>query len=121
MKLVSNKKQIYKYFSKEVQTHLEELYEFDNKTDELLLNKIFVFENENKDLKEKNKNIQIDFEVIKKLMNNAQKNLEQLRENYKILQKEEEKLLVKLQSTKKVHNVTNKSPSVNEGLLVVRN
>ena len=32
---------------------MEELYEFDNKLNELLLNKILMFENENKDLKEK--------------------------------------------------------------------
>ena len=135
---MSDKKQIYKYFSKDVQSHLEELYEFDNKINELLLNKILVFENENKDLKQKNKNIEISVEALKKSMKNAQK-------DYKIL-KEEEDLLVKLQSTKKLiqqneaelpetpprkrrktteenidnHNKTSKNCLVNEGLLIIR-
>ena len=97
-----------------------------------------MLENENKDLKEKNNNVQIAVEVVKKSMKNAQK-------NYKILKDEEEDLLDKLQNTKKAiqqnevefsemprrktrktteghidnRNVTSKSCSVNEGLLII--
>ena len=117
-----------------------ELYENDNKINELLLNKMLQFENENKDLKEKNKNIETDVEVLKKSMKTAQK-------EYKILKEEEEDLHVKLQSTKKAiqqneaefsemprrkrrktteghidnRNLTSKNCFVNEGLLVIRN
>ena len=116
---------------------MEELYEFDNKINELLLNKILAFENENQDLKQKNKNMEISVEALKKSMKNAQK-------DYKIL-KEEEDLLVKLQSTKKLiqqneaelpetptrkrrktiegcidnDNRISKSCLVNEGLLII--
>ena len=131
--------------SKEVQCNLEELYEFDNKINDLLLNKIIVFQNENKDLKEKNKRIEIELEKLKNSMKNAQNDSEKLRQNYKILQQEQKDLFVKLQNTKKLiqqneaelsetpprkkrkatevnidnHNRTSKSCFVNEGLLVI--
>ena len=146
MDINSDKQLFHKCFSKQVQNQLGELFEYDKKNNELLLNKILQFENENKDLKEKNKNIQFDVEDLKKLMKNAQKDSEKLRKNYKMLQEEEDDLLVKLQNTKKLiqqneaelserprrkrrkttegsidnRNGTNKSHLVNEGLLVIR-
>ena len=125
---------------------MEELYEFDNKINELLLNKILAFENENKVLKEKNKSIQNDIEVLKNSMKNAQNDSEKLRQNYKKLQQDEKDLVVKLKSTNKAihkneadfpktpprkrsktteenienHNITSNSHLINEGLLVIR-
>ena len=140
MKLISDNTQIYNFFSKEIQSHLEELYELDNKNNVRLLNKILQFENENKDLKEQNKNIQGKLVELKESIKNAQNDSAKLRQNYKIL-KEEEDLLVKLQSTKKViqqnesessgapplktegsidnRNVTSMSSLVIEGLLII--
>ena len=144
MKLISDNTQIYNFFSKEIQSHLEELYELDNKNNVRLLNKILQFENENKVLKEQNKNIQGKLVELKESIKNAQKDSAKLRQNYKIL-KEEEDLLVKLQSTKKLiqqneaessgepplkrikttegsidnRNVTSMSSLVNEGLLII--
>ena len=145
MKLISDKNQTYNCFSKEVQNQLEELYEYDNEINELLLNKILQFENENKFLKDENKRIQIEFVELKKSMQEARKYSEKLKLNYKMLQ-EKENLLIKLQSSNKLiqqneaelaeipslkerktkeenidnHNATSKSCFVNEGLLVMR-
>ena len=109
------------------------------------MNKILKFENENKVLKEQNKNIQVKLAELKKSFTKAQRLSEKFRQNYKILQQEED-LLVKLQSTKKEfiknetelagmtprkkrkitgenidnHNINSKSHLVHEGLLVIR-
>ena len=124
---------------------MEELYELDNKNNELLLNKILQFENENKVLKEQNKTIQVKLVELKKSIKKAQRYSKKLRQKYKTLKEEEDDLLVKLQSTKKLkqqnnvelygapprkrrkttegsvdnRNVTSKSRLVNEGLLVI--
>ena len=101
MDLCSNKKLCYKGVSDESKKQLEELNECDDKFNNLVLNKILEFGSENKILKDKNKNSQIELQVLNKSLRKKQKESENCKESFKKLQKENKDLLAKLQSSKK--------------------
>ena len=95
-------KYVNKGFSNEIEQQLEELTDYENKINNVLLEKIAEFEKENKELKELNKSSQIDLKSLKTCMTEAQKDAEKLEEDYNIFQLTNKELLLKLQNTNKL-------------------
>ena len=91
-------------FSNEIEEKLEEIHDYENKINNLLLEEMTKFTKENKELIEKNKISQMELTNVKELMRNAQNDAENWKRNYKILQMKNENLLLKLQNTKKISN-----------------
>ena len=90
-------------FSNQIKVKLEEINNNENKINDVLLKKITEFIKETKEL---NKSSPIDLNKLKTSMKNVQKDVENLKENYKILQLKNKDLLVKLQNINKLKNST---------------
>ena len=94
-------KYVNKGFSNEIEQQLEELTDYENKINNVLLEKIAEFINENKELSELNKTSQIDLKSLQNSMTEAQKDAETWKVNYKVLQLQNKDLLVKLHNNDK--------------------
>ena len=79
---------------------------YENKNFNLLIEKISVFEIKNKAIKEANKNYQVDLKSLRTSLQNAQKKLKFLKENYKILKAQNKSTLRKLKNSKVLTNKT---------------
>ena len=102
MNLITPAKYVSKGFSNEIEQQLEEILDYENKINDLLLKKITEFITENKALTEVNKNSQIQLKTLQISMRNAQKDAENWQEEYKIFQLKNKDMLAKLQNDKKL-------------------
>ena len=102
MKLIPPDKYVNKGYPKAIVQQLEIISDFDNKIDDLLLEKITELLTENKKLKEINKKSQIELESLKTSMRNSQKDVEHEKVNFKMLQLKNKNLLLKLQNINKL-------------------
>ena len=88
--------------SHNVKRKLNDMNDCENKTFKLIVERIIKFEKENNFLKEQNKKIQVDLKSFKASLKTAQKDTESLKENYRMLQINNRKILAKLNSIKKL-------------------
>ena len=77
----------------------------ENKTFKLIVERIIKFENENNFIKEQNKKNQVELKIFKTSLKIAQKDTECLKENYKVLQINNKKILAKLNSIKSLKKI----------------
>ena len=98
----SYKKLVNKRISNNIEMQLEKLNVYDKTIYELMLKKVFEFQNENKMLTEKNQRSHINLKSLKTCLSNVQSDVENWKNNYKILQLKNKNLLAKLLSTTKV-------------------
>ena len=102
MKLIPTEKFDNKGFSEKIKQQLEKICDYDNKINDLLLEKITEFIKENKGLTEINNRSHIELKSLKTSIRKAQKSAEHEKVNYKVLQLKNKDLLLKLQNIKKL-------------------
>ena len=107
-------KYVNKGFSSEIEQQLEELNDYENKINGLLLKKITEFIKQNKVLTDINNTSLIELESLKNSFQKAQKDVEILKENYEMLQSTNKDLLDKLEN---FNNDDNHSEAVQRKLV----
>ena len=132
MKLIPTDKYDNTGFSEKIKQQLDKISYYDNKINDLLLEKSNELVKENKVLTEINKRCQIELKSLKISLRNAQKSANHEKVNYKMLKLENKKLLLKSNDVghseelprkkRKLlneNNITNRMYSTVEGLSVV--
>ena len=111
LKIGKHKNPDFRGFSSDIQNQLNEINDCEIKKNKLLLEKVKDYEVENKMLKETNKKANIYHDALKTSIKTVQVDVNNCKENYKKLRKENKKLLAKLLRTKKVIKNSNADSS----------